>query len=126
MAEVKSASKDGDSNGDQSDQVNKEVLEVAQREALKTENDVYEEVFIDEVNQEILKNVIKQDGEVIVVLMRQERLKKFAEVWRQANLDFYNTQTAQDRQLRKSKASIVDDSDQALAEQAPEVGMSAT
>ena len=83
---------------------------MAKREALKTEDDVYEEVFIDEVNQEILKNVMKQDGEVIVVLMRQERLKKFSDVWRQANLDFYNTQTQQDRNLRKQKASIADES----------------
>jgi len=67
------------------------VLEVARREAQKSEDDIYEEVFIDEVNQEMLKNVLKQDGEIIVVLMRQERLKKFSEVWRQANLDYYNT-----------------------------------
>lgn len=38
------------------------MLEVAKREAQKSEDDVYEEVFIDEVNQEILKNVVKQDG----------------------------------------------------------------
>ena len=67
------------------------MLEVARREAQKSEDDIYEEVFIDEVNQEMLKNVLKQDGEIIVVLMRQERLKKFSEVWRQANLDYYNT-----------------------------------
>jgi len=71
--------------------VNREVLEAAKREASKTEDDIYEEVFMDEVNQEILKNVLKQDGEIIVVLMRQERLKKFSEVWRQANLDYYKT-----------------------------------
>ena len=43
------------------------------------------------MNQELLKNILKQEGEVIVVLMRQERLKKFSEVWRQANHDYYNT-----------------------------------
>ena len=46
------------------------MLEKAKREAQKTENDIYEEVFIDEVNQEMLKNVMKQEGEIIVVLMR--------------------------------------------------------
>ena len=64
---------------------------MAIQEAAKTEDDIYQEVFIDEVNQELLKNILKQEGEVIVVLMRQERLKKFSDVWRQANLDYYNT-----------------------------------
>ena len=64
---------------------------MAIQEATKTEDDIYQEVFIDEVNQELLKNILKQEGEVIVVLMRQERLKKFSDVWRQANLDYYNT-----------------------------------
>lgn len=45
------------------------------------------------MNEELLKNVLKQEGEVIVVLMRQERLKKFSDVWRQSNMDYYNTQT---------------------------------
>ena len=46
------------------------MLEVAKREAAKTQDDIYEEVFIDEVNQELLKNVLKQDGEIIIVLLR--------------------------------------------------------
>lgn len=71
--------------------MNQEVLEAAKREASKTEDDIYEEVFIDEVNQEILNSVLKQEGEIIVVLMRQERLKRFSELWRQANLDYYKT-----------------------------------
>ena len=57
----------------------------------------------------MLKNVLKQDGEIVVVLVRQERLKKFSEVWRQANLDYYNTQTRNDRQLRKQAATIIDE-----------------
>ena len=61
------------------------------------------------MNQEILKSILKQEGEIIVVLMRQERLKKFSEVWRQANLDFYKTQTHTDRQLRKKANSIIDE-----------------
>ncbi len=43
---------------------------MAKREASKTEDDIYEEVFIDEVNQELLKNVQKQDGEIVIVLCR--------------------------------------------------------
>ena len=92
---------------------------MAKREASKTEDDIYEEVFIDEVNQELLKNVQKQDGQIVIVLCRQERLKKFSDVWRQANLDFYNTQTSIDRKLRKQAANIVDEksSDQETVEE---------
>ena len=62
--------------------------------------------------------MLKQDGELVVVLVRQERLKKFSEVWRQANLDYYNTQTRNDRQLRKQASTIVDENspDQAALE----------
>ena len=62
----------------------------------KTEDDIYDEVFIDEVNQELLKSVMGADGDIIVLLLRQERLKRFTDVWRQANLDYYNTQSQQD------------------------------
>ena len=50
--------------------MNAAVAKIAAAQSTKTENDIYEEVFIDEVNQELLKNVLKQDGEIIVVLMR--------------------------------------------------------
>ena len=73
------------------------MRKTAEKESAKSENDIYEEVFIDEVNQQLLTKVLQQDGEIIVVLMRQERLKKFTDVWRQANLDYYNTQTQNDR-----------------------------
>ena len=58
------------------------MTEVAKREAQKTEYDLYNEVFIDEVNQELLKNVQKCEGEIIVLLLRQERMKKFADLWK--------------------------------------------
>ena len=64
------AQESADTDKSSADQVNKDMLEVAKRESLRTEDDIYEEVFIDECNQEILKNVLKQDGEIIVVLMR--------------------------------------------------------
>ena len=84
------------------------MTEVTKREAQKTEYDLYQEVFIDEVNQELLKNVQKCEGEIIVLLVRQERLKMFAEVWKQANLDYYNSQTLQAHNLKKQSAQIVD------------------
>ena len=42
----------------------------------------------------------------MVVLVRQERLKKFAELWKQAHLDFYNSQTMQAAELRKQSDKI--------------------
>ena len=77
------------------------MTEVAKREAQKTEYDIYDEVFIDEINQELLKNISKCEGQLVVVLVRQERLKKFADLWKQANLDFYNSQTIQAVELKK-------------------------
>ena len=77
--------------GIHNDSINKEMTEVAKREAQKSEYDLYQEVFIDEVNQELLKNVQKCEGEIVVLLVRQERLKRFADVWKNANLDFYTS-----------------------------------
>lgn len=68
-----------------------EISEVAERESHKSSHDVYTEVFIDEVNVELLNSVQKTEGELVVMLMRQERLKSFAEVWRQANLDYFDS-----------------------------------
>jgi hypothetical protein len=47
---------------------------------------------MDEVNEELLKSAQKCEGDVIVMLVRQERLKGFSEMWRRAHLDFYQTQ----------------------------------
>ena len=46
------------------------MTEVTKREAQKTEYDLYNEVFIDEVNQELLKNIHKCEGEIVVLLVR--------------------------------------------------------
>ena len=61
-------------------------------EALKSAEDVYEQIVLDEVNEELLKSAQKCEGEVIVMLMRQERLKGFSQMWQGANLDYYQTQ----------------------------------
>ncbi len=82
------------------------LSETAAREALKTQHDIYQEVFMDEVNQELLNSVLKTEGETVVLLLRQERLKSFSELWRNANLDFYNTQTKQNLNLRKQTTQV--------------------
>ena len=65
---------------------------MASKEAKRTQADIYNEVVIDEVNQKLLKSVQKADGEIIVLLLRQERLNSFADLWRKTNMDFYQTQ----------------------------------
>lgn len=49
-------------------------------------------MVIDEINEELLKSAQKAEGKVIVMLMKQERLKSFKKMWTEANLDFYQTQ----------------------------------
>ena len=90
------------------DTIGKKMTESEKREAQKTEYDIYQEVFIDEVNQELLKNIQKCEGSIIVLLLRQERLKRFADVWQQANLDYYNSQTLQAKNLKKQSDLIVE------------------
>ena len=58
------------------------VSEVAMKEAIKTPDQIYDEVVIDEINEELLKSAQKSDGDVIVMLMRQERLKSFEQLWK--------------------------------------------
>ena len=50
----------------------------------------------------------KCEGEIIVLLVRQERLKKFADVWKNANLDYYTSQTLQAVKLKKQSDKIVE------------------
>ena len=68
------------------------VSDTARSEALKSAEDIYQQIVMDEVNEELLKSAQKCEGEVIVMLVRQERLKGFSEMWRRAHLDFYQTQ----------------------------------
>ena len=89
------------------DAIKKEISEAAKKQSQLTEDDVYEEVFIDEVNQELLKNVMTAEGDTVVLLVRQERLKKFTDVWRQANLEYYNTQSQSDFKLKKQSKLLV-------------------
>ena len=68
------------------------VSDTARVEALKSAEDIYQQIVIDEVNEELLKSAQKCEGDVIVMLVRQERLKGFSQMWRGANLDYYQTQ----------------------------------
>jgi hypothetical protein len=87
-------------------QINDSISEKAKKESTKTQHDIYQEVFIDEINQELLNSTLKADGEVIVVLMRSDRLKSFADMWRDANLDYYATQTKEHKELSKQVSKV--------------------
>lgn len=48
-----------------------QILEqIAREEAKKSDTDVYHEVFIDEINNELMQSVGKAKGDVVIVLMR--------------------------------------------------------
>lgn len=47
---------------------------------------------MDEINQQLLTQVQKADGDTVMMLIRQERLKSFQNLWIQTNHDFYQSQ----------------------------------
>ena len=53
------------------------VTKVAKKESQRTTDQIYNEVVIDEVNEQLLKAVQKAEGETVVMLIRQERLRSF-------------------------------------------------
>ena len=87
--------------------LNDAVLAAAKKESKRSVDDIYSEVVIDEVNNELLKAIQKADGDTVMVLLRQERLGSFEKLWRQTNLDYYQTKenkALSDRLRQKSKA----------------------
>jgi polyhydroxyalkanoate synthesis regulator protein len=73
--------KDGQDAGNKDDTTKTILEQIAYEESKKTKSDIYDEVFIDEVNAELISSVEKSKSDVVVVLMRQERLKPFARRW---------------------------------------------
>jgi len=69
-----------------------QLKNTAKVQAERSLDDIYQEVVMDEVNDELMKSIQKAEGEIIVVLLRQERLKSFEKLWMDANMDFYQTQ----------------------------------
>lgn len=55
---------------DKSSKVIREVESKAKKEIKRSKDDIYTEVVIDEINDHIMKEVLKAPGEVVVVLMR--------------------------------------------------------
>lgn len=60
----------GDKANSEESKVGQQIQEKAQKEAARTQHDIYQEVFIDEINQQLLNSVQKADGEVVIMLMR--------------------------------------------------------
>ena len=66
--------------------------DLASKESQRKLSDIYSEVVIDEINDELMKKVQEADGQTVVMLMRQERIQSFEKLWRDTNVDFYQTQ----------------------------------
>lgn len=47
----------------------------------KTKEQIHQEVFIEEINQELIKNINKCEGCVVNVLMKNERISSFEKLW---------------------------------------------
>ena len=39
-----------------------------------------------------MKAVQKSEGDTVVLLLRQERIKSFSDLWKSTNMDYYQTQ----------------------------------
>lgn len=67
-------------------------ISLSKQNHLKTVDNVYDQVIIDEVNEELMKSVQKQEAPVVVLLLRNERIPAFKVMWEKTNQDFYQTQ----------------------------------
>ncbi|CDW84757.1 UNKNOWN [Stylonychia lemnae] len=91
---------------------NELIKEIATKEAEKTRAQIYDEIVIDEINEELLKSVQKCEGNLVVMLVRKERLASFERLWKQANLDYYQTQDNKS----KIKNSVIKEQQQKFEE----------
>lgn len=65
------------------------IKESETQEDRKTDEQIYQEVVIDEINSVILKNIQKCEGSVINVLMKNERISSFQKLWKNTYDDYY-------------------------------------
>mmetsp|Transcript_34986 Transcript_34986/g.26113 ORF Transcript_34986/g.26113 Transcript_34986/m.26113 type:complete len:266 (+) Transcript_34986:252-1049(+) len=105
LSRLKKLIRDSNEESAEGSKIKEHLQEQAMREANKGEEDVRREVFIDEVNEELLKSAQKCKGTIVVMLMRKERLKDFEKLWRAANLDFYSTQEHRRKESLKKEAA---------------------
>ena len=68
-----------------------DLSNLADQKASRSVTDIYQEVVFDEINDELMKKVQKSEGDIVVLLMRQERMKSFEKLWVTTNMDFYQT-----------------------------------
>jgi hypothetical protein len=64
-------------------------ISLSKQSHLKTVDNVYDQVIIDEVNEELMKSVQKQTAPVVVLLLRNERIPAFKTMWEKTNFDYY-------------------------------------
>jgi predicted RNA-binding protein with PUA domain len=75
----------------QEDSEKTKKLELTSPAQQRSVSNIYQQVIIDEINEKLMNSVQQTDAPVVILLLREERQKSFGEMWRTANLDFYNT-----------------------------------
>jgi hypothetical protein len=58
---------------------------------------IYDQVIIDEINESLMKSVQQNDAPVVAMLLRDERVPSFIKLWRETNLDYYQTQANKEK-----------------------------
>ena len=63
----------------------------------KTHEQIYQEIFIDEINQELLKNINKCEGKIVDVLVNKERVSSFEKLWKNTYEEHYRDMERKDK-----------------------------
>lgn len=80
----------------------------------KSDDQIYQEVFIDEINAEMIKNINKCEGTIINVLLKEERLSSFEKLWENTFEDHYKDldrkrklEEIKEKRLKKKEEDVV-------------------
>lgn len=59
------------------------------KDDMKTDDQIYQEIIIDEINNVLLKNIAKAEGNIVSVIMKNERIPAFQSLWKGVYDEFY-------------------------------------
>lgn len=83
---------------------------ILQKES-KTKEEIYQEVYIDEINQELIKNINKWEGNIINLIIQKERVSAFETMWKNTFEEHYKDldrkeklKKIEEKHLNKAKA----------------------
>ena len=63
----------------------------------KTHEQIFQEIFIDEINEELLKNINKWEGNIVDVVMNKERVPSFERLWKNTFEEHYRDMERKDK-----------------------------